>query len=75
MHDAVHLFRWDEDAVLHPLDAKEPVACAVRAHCAFDHAADVGFLAAFQQETFARSLECTDAVLTPRGTAVALGQP
>jgi hypothetical protein len=35
----------------------------------------MGFLAAFQQETFARSLECTDAALGPRETAVALGQP
>jgi len=35
----------------------------------------MGFLAAFQQQALARSLECTDAALRSRGAAVVLRPP
>src|SRR5579872_2059913 len=38
VHDAAHLTRRDEDALLHPIDAKEPVTRTIGADHAFDHA-------------------------------------
>jgi hypothetical protein len=42
VHDPVHFFGGDKDAVFHPVHAQETVAGAIRADDTFNEAADMG---------------------------------